>query len=869
MANPLTGDFEAVLQVSGATVNRLLASMHQNAGANPDTPSFPHSMGMRVGDPDPIDGMKGSVNAQISAPRIELIHETSDSFWLEVAVRARYTPDPGSVPIPEFIHGTIRARYRLDMVDHSCFGFEKLNAEYLWVRVVDDSVSFTGTAVDDVSIMSAAQTSIDPSTADARITTLARHLLKTRFQATPHKVSRRFRFGSMRSLNTGINNSLVAVPIGLSGDPSAGKIESVNQSILNKRDVAIGISRDAIMARINEQIELMRQSFRMVFHFHNKTNLELGVSIKVLEANIDWTITLSSASAQWMGGIPPIMGIVPPGGIVSVSLHGQARTQKSYLNFDFDATQSMLITFDGTTEGFSVAPFGSAAISIPGILGPAIVSQARPTIQNAINGVITSSASAMAGLVSISNRKTELVNQLQTMDAASQVYFTDAAFSADGVVVRGDIGVSPRKAPEVSFAATAAKDRYSAFQSWIPGGGIDSYNWSWKWYNNQGKPGFESLTDRYLLRRPPAKGQGKFGMQLGINSPLPGLDGMGQVCLVVTGTRAHHVTGQPEPVTVSRKCRKFGFDLSLATPDRLFLREWKPGPRDPVGPVAEAAIHEVNSPGSSGHGANTLIVRAGNGWNHEAAMSLRDGLADCRRRDAGLVVLLLFSDRELMEGKPEMLEELRALSQELEAPLVVNEDVDGSWSNALGIQDRESIQWTLVTPTGGVTWAHSGSLDPRELAEALDNYLLRSPAPAPARVAEGFMPGARVPRYPFERDVIGRLSREDDNCPPPPFERLGLETAVSFIRKNSLSSEAALRAMAESQRARSEGVQVIVLDGASAEDEERMREILPDAMIVADNEGKISRRFGIQSWPSSLTIDRSGSMLDAEETDDE
>ena len=869
MANPLTGDFEAVLQVSGATVNRLLAGMHQNAGANPDTPSFPHSMGMRIGDPDPIDGMKGLANAQISAPRIELIHETSDSFWLEVDVRAQYTPDPGSVPIPEFIHGTVRARYRLDMVDHSCFGYEKLNAEYLWIRVVDDSVSFTGTAVDDVSIMSAAQSSLDPSTADARITTIVRHLLKTRFQATPHRVSRRFRRGSMRSLNTGINNSLVAVPLALSGDPSAGKIESINQSILNKRDVAIGINRDAIMARINEQIELMRQSFRMVFHFHNRTNLELGVSIKVLEANIDWAITLSSASAQWMGGIPPIMGIVPAGGVVSVSLHGQARTQKSYLNFDFDAMQSMLVTFDGATEEFSVVPFGSASISIPGILGPAIVSQARPTIQSAINGVITSSSSAMAGLVSIADRKTELVKQLQTMDAASQVYFTDAAFSADGVVVRGDITVSARKAPQVSFAISAAKDRYAAFQSWIPGGGIDSYNWSWKWYNNQGKPGFESLTDRYILKRPPAKGQGKFGMQLGVNSPLPGLDGMGQVCLVVEGTRAHHITGQPESVTVSRKCRKFGFDLSLGTPDRLFLREWKPGPRDPIGPVAEVAIHQVNSPGSRGHGANTLIVRAGRGWNREAAMSLRDGLADCRRRDAGLVVLLLFRDRELMEAKPEMLDELRALSQELEAPLIVNEDVDGSWSEALRIEDSETLYWTIVTPTGGITWAHSGSLDPHGLAEALDNYLLRSQAPLPARVAEGFIPGKRVPRYAFERDVAARLSRQENNCPPPPFERLGIETAVSFIRKNSLSSEAALRAMADSQRARSEAVQVIVLDGGTAEDEERMREILPDAMIVADSEGKIARRFGIQSWPSSLTIDRSGTIADSEEVDDE
>ncbi len=30
MANALTGDFEGVLQVSGGTINRLLATLHQN-----------------------------------------------------------------------------------------------------------------------------------------------------------------------------------------------------------------------------------------------------------------------------------------------------------------------------------------------------------------------------------------------------------------------------------------------------------------------------------------------------------------------------------------------------------------------------------------------------------------------------------------------------------------------------------------------------------------------------------------------------------------------------------------------------------------------------------------------------------------------
>jgi|GEM_PF-6020034 len=40
MPNPLTGDFEAALQVSGGTINRLMATLHQNGGANPKLPAI-------------------------------------------------------------------------------------------------------------------------------------------------------------------------------------------------------------------------------------------------------------------------------------------------------------------------------------------------------------------------------------------------------------------------------------------------------------------------------------------------------------------------------------------------------------------------------------------------------------------------------------------------------------------------------------------------------------------------------------------------------------------------------------------------------------------------------------------------------------
>lgn len=112
MANQLTGDFDAVIQISGGTVNRLLASMHQNAFADPQRPSFPHSVALRIGDELPLDGVRGSVRAQAGCPRISFLDGVTDRFRLEVAIRARYKSDPGSAPLAHFIEESYRrSRY--------------------------------------------------------------------------------------------------------------------------------------------------------------------------------------------------------------------------------------------------------------------------------------------------------------------------------------------------------------------------------------------------------------------------------------------------------------------------------------------------------------------------------------------------------------------------------------------------------------------------------------------------------------------------------------------------------------------------------------------------------------------------------------
>lgn len=861
MANPLTGDFEAVLQVSGSTVNRLLASMHQNAWSKPSLPSFPHGVWIRVGDPNPIDGMRGNIRGQVSVPRIDLIHGTSDRFWLDVAIRARYTPDPGSVPIPEFIHGIIRAQYRIDNIDRTCTGWGKIAADYLWIRVIRDTVSFTGTAVDDPGMLAVAPPIIDAATADERITRLARFLLSRRFKAAPHKVtSARFRRGSMRSLNVGTNRSLVAVPIGITGDPPPGDIESIDQDILDKRDVGIAVSKDFILRRIQEKLDKEKATFSTTFVAESKGAI-LGVTVATV--TINYGVTILDAKAQWLGALPPILGVPISGGLVSVWIRLAARTQKSRFNFDCDVSQSVLITFDPSGEKFSAVPFGEPVVIFLGLVGAIIELQAKPEMQSEVADVVKDAIKGIAGNTTLKYRKQDLIDQLKTMDDGANVIFDEAVFTGDGVMVRGTISLSPRSAPVNAFATSAAKDGYDAFDSWIPGGRIDSFLWSWKWFNSAGKPGSESETDRYVLRRPMATGQGRFGAMLGLKRPLPGLDGMGQMCLVLKGVHVHSVTGELVEVYSARRCKRFGFEVRIPGVDRVFLREWVPGPRDPIGPVAERGIHQVNGPDARGHGANTLVVRIGDRWNREVARSLREALANSARRDAGLVVLVLFSDGMLVHSETEWLSEVEQLAAELEAPLVVNEDVRGSWSKALGMNARgdgeEIVQWRLLTPTGGVSWARNGSLDSQDIAEALDYYLFPSPTADLARLTRGLAIGSRLSPDVFESDVIGRLAEREDECPPPPVGYVGIEASVSFVAKGSTSPDAVRSLMSRGEGAGVERLNVLVLEGATADEVDKLRQSLPEGVtVIPDPDGSISRRFGVRVWPSSVVIDESG-----------
>jgi hypothetical protein len=868
MSNPITGDFEAVLQVSGGTINRLLASMHQNAGFNANLPSLPHSVALRIGDGETIDGLRGTVWAQIAVPRIELIHASTDRFWLEVGIRARYKPDAGTRPLPEFIHGTVRAQYRLEGIDPSCLGWGKKASEYLWIRVVDDSVSFRGTAVDDTNLLLVTTAVDSEPVVNARITRLITFLLRTKFEATPHHVSKRFRRGAMRSLHLGIDQSAVAMPIGLSGDPVAGRLDSVDQDLLEARDFGIAISREYILAKIQPILDDVKANFNLPLSIYYRYNLDVGLfDVDVITIDIKWNATLTAATADWSGGWIPLLDMFA--GVITIKVSGQALTTNPTYNITFDATQLVAVTFDASNERFVLAVAGPSTVHVQPV---AYEGYAKSKIEKHIQPQVQAAVDQLVDQLDLSTSKTELIDQLRTIDGQADARFEEAVFGPDGVIVRGRIFLTPRRRPVSVFETTSEQDGYTAFQSWIPGGSINRFEWSWGSFNNAGTAGTHAEEDRFLLRRPPGQSLGKFGAVLGLKTPLPGLDDAGTICLNVRGMQMDPHTGSLVPSESGRKCHRFGVDVhaigSMGS-GRLFIRESLPRSGDPSGPVQEVGLVEVGRTNVRTSASNTLVLYVDERWSSDTASVLQDGLRTCRRADAGLLVLILFRDGALAAGGQDLRAELDRLAANLEAPILANEDVHGSWSAALALRSGSGGRaWRLISPGGGVTWMHEGHLSADMLGSALDHYLLPSPPPQAVSVQARVEVGMQLDTTALYAGYADLAAEAESRCPPLPLGRFGnLGSVVAFVNLKSESSHAQLRELGArfAQSGESSPVIVVVVDGAGAEEAEALNsELGLDFTTLPDPGGTIASRFGVRVWPTTVTLNRLGTVSEIE-----
>lgn len=172
MANNLTGDYEAVVQIGVRQINGLLATLHQNGGSDDAPLALLHSASLRVGDPPrrfpdvtdfgdwvleyhrthggvrpgdlpehltatappgaasrmkevfsrfglpeeaeiPPDVVRGKVRVQISSPALSLPTGSTSDVTVHAHVRGHFTPDPGTTDMPQPVHGEVQATFEV------------------------------------------------------------------------------------------------------------------------------------------------------------------------------------------------------------------------------------------------------------------------------------------------------------------------------------------------------------------------------------------------------------------------------------------------------------------------------------------------------------------------------------------------------------------------------------------------------------------------------------------------------------------------------------------------------------------------------------------------------------------------------------
>jgi hypothetical protein len=853
MANLLTGDYDAVVQASESTLNRLLASMHQNAWQDASRPSLPHTVGLRLGDDEAIDGVRGSAWAQIGAPFLQLINGSTRQFELIVQVRMRYRPDPGTTYIPTYSVGPLRATYEVVDIDPSCFGWGRVASQYLWIRLVEGSVVFNSDS-NFAEGDPAGTAAIDVGAARQKVARQIASLLATTFAAKPQRMSSQFQQRLFKSIREDdgsvsetappflpwvpevpIGGNAVAVPIAVTGPPAPESIDSIQHSLLAGRDFAVAVSLDVVMAAVNSAVDNLR-------HFTSATTVTWTIGVEPF-AYTDSTVyhgQVNQASAVW---VPQDTSAQ-----ILIDASGHAHTESILPDFNFRISQPLRLQFDPisesltlTAEATTVAVVGS--VSLPGGVWEVIAQDVGTTVQQATNAAIADPG-VQSALSSLSSGASEVAQQVKALDGQADAHFDQASFYLSGIVFRGTISVAPRQIWPVTLAHKVDDETFSALDSWFPGGTITALEWSWS-FPSTGATGHTVFSDRFVLR----------DSEVG---PVPGLDGEGRLCLRLWLSTIDPVTGETLEGPAREACGYYTFIIPWRVGSgRFFSRHYT----DEDASV-EAGLREVSGVQTDGRSSNTLVVFAGGGWSEDDERTLVSGVAGCTRRDAGLLVVIVVGDGELNASGAARARSIQAVGERLAVPLVVTEDVDGSWSRGLLHEaDDDGPSWRLLSPDGGLLWKADERIGPSDLTGVLEVCLYPSPKPAAERVE---LDAQLQPAMLASLLAIGhgrQHTHPDPNCPPWPGLSHGdvrsMISAVSFVRAEAASSTVELERLRTTNAGRGRdgpGV-LVVFDSATEEESRRLGESLgPGFMVMADPDGSVAAGTGVRQWPTTISI---------------
>jgi len=868
MANELTGDFDVVAQFPVPTVNRVLAAMH---GAE----RFPHSFAIRVEDTSgpprrwppivatidrfgdaiadpgriptlppltepprpgtvspvgahvvvngangvfensPIEpsNLKGRAQLQLFPPTIDVTDGAGTNITVRMSFLGRYFADPATTPMAEFIRGEIHITAPVSQV-----AAQRLNVIEIDIRAAAVKVSFVR------------QWSSKPLSAEdlAAITQLIRNSLKTSFlpsNSTLPSNIRHMRFRTMQSAG-----GTVAVLLNLRdspediGEETPGNPASAGNNFLEGGDgFAFGIGSDFIRSAFQPTLDRILTT--------PVDPVKFTINGVVHTWHITYTIVLNSATVELRNGE------------FVVTIKGRATTPSWPPNFNFTVTQRLSLSVFGATADLVVGDLSFDTNNwvidrFRGRMSSPIRKVANRALNdNATRGAIRKMFSAdenLGGFLAKLLEPPETVSTAQPVEL--NLAYTSIDIRPSGIVLHGSLGVREWRAPRAEFQPIPPTPTgplggspfgdddpdYTALKSWIPGGTIERYEWKSQGPNH---PGLID-TNTFVYTKPPPG----FTSDL---DPAP-VSGFVPFCLTLHGSRISP-SGPPVAETITASVCDVNsfpvFDVALEGESPLIALA-EPDARGMIRVAGHTAARKAATEG----GAPNLIVQFGNRDSADKLELVVQALRESGRNDASTAIVAVLSSADLASAR-------------YTHGITYADDQDGVWERRFGLGAIRRPMMLIVDPTGKVTWQHEGVVDLATLAEALKKSLVSGSAVKAAMQPTQVRIGQPPPNFLFEytrgRGVTLRKVE-------------GQPVTVVFWRASSKQSIAAVSNLPRAI-SNGDGMVLAINDGDPADLARKLfAENKLSATLVTDPERSIALAYGVNSWPTTISIDARG-----------
>jgi peroxiredoxin len=791
--------------------------------------------------------LKGIAQLQLGPPTMELPADSGPSATFHTPVRVRYFPDPDAMSLPDFLRGEILTTFSVKQVTSQAGAF-------ITVNLVGPGGNIHFNQLFPQTRLSASQlTAINKALRNAVITSfqpsnspLPANVLNMQFKTMPDT-------DTVAVLMSLVGGNLAGFLLaGVAPDP-----DSVTSVFIGDDDqFAIAVAGDFFLRPLTEATNSL--SVFGTRTGENTTTLTGPLGIGSYTVHTFATVTVDDAAfeLQEVGAGAPGSGVLAAANnlatvaaahgsgqiLLTIPVRAHFANDSSFVpsppDANFTISQAFTLSLNGA--GVGLQRLGDTVVAN---VDPAIGNQIRNLFNNAWNVANAQIQQQINTALSADNLQCflkKLMNPPQKPGRAApeevdpQLTYTSFEITRSGVILRGALAIIPDwPAPRIEFdlnewTASAAHPEYNALNSWLPGGTIEDFSWS-----------FDGNT------MPPDK-------NTFVSSNAPPLSAAfsvvpKSVCLAFEGFRiSSWGPVVDEHVVATQVCKRTSMaNLAVSHAatgvnrgNKQFLPDVVLTQRSADGKLAVIAHASPWATDSAAAGGTAnFIIHFPDDKTAANLEFLPRALELSGRGNTATAIICVLTPNQLIRAKP--------------AAGLMFADDKVAWERLLRVRNRPT---TLVMGTSGdVVWNQKGEITSTELAKALKKFLVSGGTLTPRFLELSVRVGDPAPNFlfsyaPGEETTLRKLA--------------GRAVVLVFWKSTSKPS---LETVANLRKAFMPlGTQAPILLAINDGDPDSNKKFAAGngLLVIVDREQQISRAYGVSIWPTVLFLDKLGVVKD-------